>query len=80
MITTISPDPNPPAYFNRFFCYLDCLILVAVIDDNLTTGRAHYRNRAGRLLLTLDEVVLAILKNDLLFNERNQNDLPDDLS
>ena len=46
--------------------YAASLQLVAVIDDNLATGRVHYRTRSGRLLRTLDEVVRAILAGNLM--------------
>ncbi len=46
--------------------YYSALELVARIDDDLNRGTRHYRNRAGILLNTLDEVVNAILANDLL--------------
>lgn len=45
--------------------YQAALKLVARIDDDLTKGIRHYRNRAGVLLTTLDEVVRAILEDDL---------------
>lgn len=40
------------------------LRLVGHIDENLTTGLIHYRNRHGELLRTLDQVIQAILSND----------------
>ena len=46
--------------------YYAALELVAQIDEALTRGTRHYRNKAGELLITLDEVVHAILGNDLL--------------
>ncbi len=45
--------------------YYAALELVAQIDEALTRGTRHYRNKAGQLLTTLDEVVHAILANDL---------------
>lgn len=45
--------------------YFAALRLVQLIDENLTRGLCHYRNRAGRLLINLDEVILAILQDDL---------------
>lgn len=41
------------------------LALVECIDADLTHGIRHYRDRAGRLLTTLDQVVRAILENNL---------------
>lgn len=50
--------------------YSAALKLVRRIDEELARGLRHYRNRAGRLLTRLDEVIRAILANDL--------SLPDD--
>ena len=52
--------------------YQAALKLVARIDDDLTRGVRHYRNKAGKLLMTLDEVVRAILENDLLLDEERE--------
>ena len=49
--------------------YYAALELVAQIDEALTRGTRHYRNKAGELLTTLDEVVHAILGNDLQIPE-----------
>ncbi len=49
--------------------YYAALKLVARIDEDLTRGTRHYRNKAGVLLTTLDEVVRAILEDDLLLPE-----------
>lgn len=51
---------------HRRASYAVSLLLVADIDEDLTSGRHHYRNRAGGLLLALDQVVNAILADDLL--------------
>jgi hypothetical protein len=53
--------------------YYAALKLVAVIDDDLTRGIRHYRTRAGVLLTTLDEVVRAILDNDLLITSEEED-------
>lgn len=45
------------------------LAYVEAVDADLTTGRRHYRNRAGKLLSSLDQVVSAILSDELLVNE-----------
>jgi hypothetical protein len=45
--------------------YYAALRLVDRIDEDLTKGIRHYRNRAGELLTTLDQVVNAILTDDL---------------
>lgn len=46
--------------------YAAALCLVADIDEDLTRGTRHYRTRAGALLTTLDQVVQAILTDDLM--------------
>lgn len=55
-----------PTANEREASYYAALELVAHIDEALTKGTRHYRNRAGDLLVTLDEVIRAILDNDLL--------------
>jgi len=50
---------------SRRNAYRDCAALVEFIDTTLTSGRVHYRTKAGQLLRTLDEVVNAILAEDL---------------
>lgn len=54
--------------------YYAALKLVARIDEDLTKGIRHYRNKAGILLTTLDEVVHAILDNDLLLDEQPETE------
>jgi hypothetical protein len=49
--------------------YYAALKLVARIDEDLSKGIRHYRTKAGLLLTTLDEVIRAILDNDLLTDE-----------
>jgi len=39
--------------------------LVGVIDENLERGTRHYRGRGGKLLVSLEEVVRAILADEL---------------
>jgi len=58
----------------REAAYQAALKLVARIDEDLTRGIRHYRNKAGVLLTTMDEVIRAILDNDLLLPEE-QNDV-----
>jgi hypothetical protein len=58
-----------PTPAEREATYYAALELVAHIDEALTRGTRHYRNRAGELLTTLDEVVGAILSNNLLLPE-----------
>lgn len=50
----------------REAAYQAALKLVTRIDDDLIRGVRHYRNKGGKLLGTLDEVVRAILADDLL--------------
>lgn len=45
--------------------YYAAVELVARIDTDLTAGARHYRAKSGRLLTTLDEVINAILANEL---------------
>ncbi len=61
---------KPSAMTEREEAYYAALNLVARIDEDLTKGIRHYRNKAGTLLLTLDEVIRAILDNDLQLEER----------
>jgi hypothetical protein len=58
-----------PTANEREATYNAALELVAQIDEALAKGTRHYRNKAGELLTTLDEVVRAILANDLLVPE-----------
>lgn len=55
--------------------YYAALELVARIDEDLTRGVRHYRNKAGVLLNTLDEVVRAILDDNLLVPEEQENEM-----
>jgi hypothetical protein len=55
-----------PSMAEREATYQAALKLVARIDEDLTRGIRHYRNKAGSLLTTLDEVIRAILDDDLL--------------
>jgi len=58
-----------PAMSEREATYHAAVKLVARSDDALTRGTRHYRTKAGMLLKTLDEVVRAILNDDLLLPE-----------
>ena len=64
-----------PTTTEREAAYQAALKLVARIDEDLTRGTGHYRNKAGALLRTLDEVVRAILDNDLMAPEEQGVDL-----
>lgn len=46
-------------------CYEAALQLVQRIDDNLVTGRQHYRDRDGQLLQHFDQVLIAIIEGNL---------------
>jgi hypothetical protein len=54
--------------------YHAALELVAQIDEDLTRGVRHYRTRSGVLLNTLDEVIHAILADNLLVPEAQQEE------
>ena len=45
------------------------LEFVQRVDDDIARSVRHYRNKAGVLLTTLDEVVRAALDDDLVINE-----------
>ena len=63
--------------------YYAALKLVARIDEDLTKGVRHYRNKAGVLLTTLDQVVQAILNDDLLLPDTQESEvmwLPQELA
>lgn len=60
------PTPLLPVPGQKDATYKTALELVARIDENLTTDRRHYWTRAGELLQTLDQVVVAILSDELL--------------
>ena len=49
--------------------YQAALKLIEEIDSNLESGRGHYRNKAGLLLTTLDQIVRAIIEDNLLTQE-----------
>jgi hypothetical protein len=52
--------------------YRAALELVARIDEDLTRGVRHYRTKAGCLLVKLDEIVRAIIDNDLLWPDEEE--------
>lgn len=45
--------------------------LVQLIDAHLTHGTQHYRTKSGKLLRTLDQVVNAILSDNLRIETPN---------
>ena len=48
--------------------YHVALGLVEQIDLDLVNGTGHYFTKSGRLLISLEQVVMAILDDDLLTN------------
>ena len=63
--------------YERELIYLAALVLVERIDYSLsytTGGRVHYRTKSGQLLRTLDQVVRAILADDLMATEQVSDD------
>jgi hypothetical protein len=48
--------------------YEAALLLVRHIDATLIAGTCHYRTKSGQLLRTLDEVVNAILADNLIWD------------
>lgn len=65
LVTKEYPAQSLPSIHRRA-AYAAALLLVADIDEGLTSGRSHYRSRAGRLLTSLDEIVRAIIADDLM--------------
>ncbi|HEX9925034.1 MAG TPA: hypothetical protein VGD99_20430 [Anaerolineae bacterium] len=63
------------ALTEREATYYAALDLVAYIDEALKKGTCHYRNKAGLLLTTLDEVVRAILDDDLMLEEQEEAEI-----
>ena len=61
--------PRLPVAGQKDAAYKTALELVARIDENLTRDTGHYYTKSGELLTTLDEVVRAILDNDLLMSD-----------
>lgn len=60
------PAPLLPVAGQKDACFKSACLLAHQIDCDLDAGRYHYRNRAGELLTTLDQIVAAILSNNLL--------------
>lgn len=58
------PVANP--VIEREAVYMAALHLVQRVDEDLRRGVRHYRDRAGQLLTSLDEVVRAMLEDDLM--------------
>lgn len=57
----------------REAAYWAALRLVQLIEQHLDAGTQHYRNRAGVLLRTPDQVERAILAGDLVIGGINDN-------
>jgi hypothetical protein len=64
--------PRLPVAGQRNAAYKSALLLVARIDEDLTRGVRHYRTKAGQLLTTLDEVIRAVVANDLLMSDEEE--------
>jgi len=58
--------------------YIAALQLIDVIAHNQRIGRTHYRRNSGRLLTELDEVIVAILADDLMDYKTAQLKTPND--
>ncbi len=59
--------------------YYEILLIVKEIDEHLRSGDRHYRTCDGQLLVTLDQVVVAILDGSLQSPESQvdkENDPP----
>jgi hypothetical protein len=52
--------------------YAAALELVCAIDEHLQKRTRHYRDTQGRLLLTLDEVIQAILTGSLMLERESR--------
>lgn len=63
---------KPGAMTEQEATYRAALELIARIDEDLTRGVRHYRTKAGLLLTTLDEVIRAILRDDLLMPDEEE--------
>ena len=60
------PTPFIPVAGQRNAHFKCACLLAHQINTDLESGRVHYRNRAGELLETLDEVVRAIVSDELM--------------
>lgn len=65
MISNPTLTPREFSSQNRRATYAAALLLVGIIDATQKRGIIHYRTKAGRLLVTLDEVIRAILEDEL---------------
>ena len=65
-LQTVATYPELPKKAEQEAIYLAALELVARIDADLTRGVRHYRTKAGHLLVTLDQVILALIDRELL--------------
>lgn len=60
---------HPKRITDQEATYRAALKLVTRIDKDLTRGTGHYYTKSGRLLVKLDEVIRAILRDDLMIPE-----------
>ncbi len=87
MSNTPKPRPNtfkpvlvPRSPQQQQTAYEAALELVQLIDTHLTNGTQHYRTKSGKLLRTLDQVVNAILADNLLVEAPNTGWQTDELA
>ncbi len=62
---------NATSHQNADARYAAALELVRAIDEHLQKRTRHYRDTQGRLLLTLDEVIHAMLTGSLMLEGEN---------
>jgi glycerol-3-phosphate dehydrogenase len=62
---------NATSHQNADARYAAALELVRTIDEHLRKRTRHYRDTQGRLLLTLDEVIQAMLTGSLMLEGEN---------
>lgn len=67
--TAMTLRPGAGYTTEREAAYQAALQLVANIDEDLTRGIRHYRNKGGGLLTTLDEVIRPIVVDELAVTE-----------
>lgn len=62
----IQASKSPIKGQDREVAYQLALLLVAIIEEDLSRETRHYRTKTGQLLTTLDQVIQAALDNNLL--------------
>ena len=77
MLANVKARPNTfkpvlvPRPEERERAHQQAFELVQLIDQHLTNGTQHYRTKSGTLLRTLDQVINAILEDNLLIDGTN---------